>query len=402
MKYCVILGDGMSDYPIERLNGKTPLQVANKPHIDRIAREGRCGMLKSLADEMPTGSAVANLSVMGYDPIECFQGRGVLEAASMGVEIGDSDMAMRCNLICMEDGRIKNHSAGHIGSNEADQLIRHLQKEIGSERFRFHSGVSYRHLFVAEGLNPHLQCFPPHDHPGEEVAHLQIRPDAKEAMETAKILNDLTAQSQKCLKDHPINISRIEQGKDPANSIWLWSPGRRPKMWTYQERFGLNGAVISAVDLIKGIGKYAGFEIVNVEGATGLYDTNYEGKAEACLAALESVDFCYVHVEAPDEAGHAGDLELKIRTIEDLDQRLVRIVLEGLERSQNETVVAVLPDHPTPVELRTHVRDAVPFAIWNPKHPADSVVQYDETSCAQGAFGQIAGDWFIKSVLEVE
>lgn len=399
MKYIIILGDGMSDYPVARLGGKTPLQVARKPHMDRIAREGRCGLFKTIEEDMPTGSEAANLSVLGYNPREVLQGRGVLEAASMGVDIGPEDMGMRCNLICLsDDGRIKNHSAGHISSEESDEILKTLQKEIGAPGLNFYTGVSYRHLFVGKGLDPRLDCAPPHDHPNELAESLLICAKVPEAKSTADLLNDLTRKSWKILKDHPVNQRRRAAGKDLANSIWLWSPGKRPKMWTFQERFGVTGAVISAVDLIRGIGKYAGLEIIKVPGATGLYDTNYEGKADAALAALKQKDFVYVHVEAPDEAGHEGNLELKIRTIEDLDARLVGRILAGINPA--ETVVAVLPDHPTPVEKRIHVRDAVPFAIRGPGQRPDAVERYDEQSCVSGSFGTVRGSTFIQSVFE--
>jgi 2,3-bisphosphoglycerate-independent phosphoglycerate mutase len=346
---------------------------------------------------MPTGSEAANLSVLGYDPRQVLQGRGVLEAASMGVNIGPDDMGMRCNLICLfEDGRIKNHSAGHISSEESDAILQTLQQEIGREGLNFYTGVSYRHLFVGRGLDPRLDCTPPHDHPNEPAEPLLIRAKVSEAQPTADLLNDLTRCSWRILKEHPVNQRRRAAGKDAANSIWLWSPGKRPKMWTFQERFGVTGAVISAVDLIRGIGVYAGLEIIKVPGATGLWNTNYEGKADATLAALTRSDFVYVHVEAPDEAGHEGDLDLKLRTIEDLDARLVGRILAGVDLAH--TVVAVLPDHPTPVEMRIHVRDAVPVAIRDPRRPADKVTSYSEPACAAGAFGTLHGDDFIRAV----
>ena len=399
MKYIIILGDGMSDYPVARLGGRTPLQVARKPNMDRIAREGRCGLVRTIEDDMPTGSEAANLAVLGYNPREVLQGRGVLEAASMGVDIREGDMAMRCNLICLsDDGRIKNHSAGHISSEESDEMLKTLQGELGSDDLHFYTGVSYRHLLVGRGLDPRLDCSPPHDHPGEMAEQLLIRPQVPAAQATADRLNDLTRRSWTILKDHPVNQRRRAAGKDPGNSIWLWSAGRRPKMWTFADRFGLTGAVISAVDLIRGIGVYAGLEVLKVPGATGLYDTNYEGKADACLAAIERHDFCYVHVEAPDEAGHDGNLDLKIRTIEDLDRRLVGRLLAGLEQRGLPAVVAVLPDHPTPVEKRIHVRDAVPVAIRDPRQAPDAVSVYDEQSCAQGGLGTLRGDEFIRTV----
>jgi 2,3-bisphosphoglycerate-independent phosphoglycerate mutase len=398
MKHIIILGDGMSDYPVERLDNRTPLEVASKPNIDYIANYGRCGMFRTLEDDLATGSAVANLSVLGYNPRECFQGRGVLEAASIGVDIGGGDMAMRCNLICIMDGKIKNHSAGHISTEEADEIIRSLQAELGSDIINFHTGVSYRHLFVGHGLDSALECFPPHDHPGEVAEDLMIQAQGTQAQDTANLLNDLTRRSWDILKDHPVNQKRREEGKDEASSVWFWSPGYRPTMWTFKEQFGVRGAVISAVDLIRGIGVYAGLEVIKVEGATGLFDTNYEGKADACLEALERVDFVYVHVEAPDEAGHEGDLDLKIKTIEDLDKRLVSRVLSGLEERKIEAVIGVLPDHATPVDLKIHVRDPVPFAILDPRKEPDDVKRYDEVSCAEGSMGMIAGDSFIRAI----
>jgi 2,3-bisphosphoglycerate-independent phosphoglycerate mutase len=399
MKYIIILGDGMADDPIERLGGRTPLQAARKPNMDRIACEGRCGLLQSIPEGMSPGSEVANLGVMGYDVAAVYQGRGVLEAAAMGVEVGPDEIAMRCNLICAENGRIKNHSAGHISSEEAAELLKAMQA-IAPEKLRFHPGVSYRHVFIGHGLEPDLICAPPHDHPDEPLEDLMIKPAVEAARPTAELLNDLTRRSWDILRDHPVNRRRREAGKDPATSIWLWSPGRRPSMWTYKERFGVSGAVISAVDLIRGLGVYAGLETIRVKGATGLYDTNYEGKADAAIEALSRHDFVYVHVEAPDEAGHEGDLELKIRTIEDLDARLVGRLLAALEKKGILAVIAVLPDHPTPVEKRIHVRAPVPFAIRDPRRAPDTVEVYDETACAAGELDLLEGDQFIRAVLE--
>jgi 2,3-bisphosphoglycerate-independent phosphoglycerate mutase len=323
----------------------------------------------------------------------------VLEAASMGAAIADDAIAMRMNLICIDGGKIRNHSAGHISTAEADELIGVLQRELGGDGVSFHTGVSYRHLLVGRGLDPDLECAAPHDHPGEAIEPLMIRARGDAARATAERLNALTRRSWALLGDHPVNVARREAGKDAANSIWLWSPGRRPRMATFEERFGVTGAVISAVDLIRGIGVYAGLEPLHVEGATGLWDTNYEGKADACLEALERVDFVFVHVEAPDEAGHEGNLELKVRTIEDLDARLIGRVTAGLEKKGIEARLAVLPDHPTPVEKRVHTRAAVPFAMMGPGIEADAVEQYDEASCAAGGFGELRGDGFICAAL---
>lgn len=396
MKYVIFLGDGMADLPHEKLGGKTALQVAKKPHLDMIARKGRCGLFRTLHEDMEAGSDTAHLSVLGYDPHKVSQGRAVLEAASMGVDIPDGAIGMRCNLITTKDGVIVNHSAGHISSEESDELLRAIQAEADPAVMRFHTGVSYRHLFVGRGLDHRLVCSPPHNHPGEAVEDHLIRPAVEAAGATAKILNDLTRRSWGIFENHPVNKKRRDAGKDPATSIWLWSPGVRPKMWTYPERFGISGSVISAVDLIHGIGVYAGLDKVTVEGATGLWNTNFEGKADACLKVLEEKDFCFLHVEGPDEAGHEGDIDLKVRCIEDFDRRCVGRVIEGLEKRGIRAVMATLPDHATPAALRVHTRDPIPFAIWHPDVEGDGVTIYDEESCAQGSYGTIEGDTFIR------
>jgi 2,3-bisphosphoglycerate-independent phosphoglycerate mutase len=415
VKYVIFLADGAADLPIPELGNKTPLQAANKPAIDRIARLGRCGSFVTVDDDMPPGSEVANLTVLGYDPRECYQGRGVIEAASMGVQLNDTDIAMRCNLICIADCRIKNHSAGHISTKEAHELIRHVDRYLGGDDVHFFPGISYRHLLVLssgdpstlEPLNPRtlepisvdFECFPPHDHVGELVEDLMIVPKSDEAKPTVDRLNDLIRCSWEMLSQHAVNQARVKAGKDPANSIWLWSQGRKPKMKTLKEQYGITGAVISAVDLIKGLGVYAGLDVIDVPGATGLIDTNYEGKADACLAALEDHDFVFVHVEASDEAGHAKDLKQKILAIEYLDSRLVARVMKGIEEKGVEATVAVLPDHLTPVARGNHVHGPVPVAILNPRLAPDSVQTYDEAACASGALGLLRGDQFIRTVL---
>jgi len=401
MKYVVILGDGMADFPVKELDGKTPLMVAKKPHMDRIARLGRSGVFTTVEEGMEPGSEVANLSVLGYDPRKAHQGRGVLEAASMGIDLAPTDVAMRANLICVEKEKIKNHSAGHISTEEAAELIRALSEELDEiPGIRLYPGVSYRHLLVLSGNRPtDLQCFPPHDHVGRSMSERAVIAKTKEAIDTALLLNLLVTHSRTILQDHPVNQARIKAGKDPANCLWPWSPGRKPDMPTLKELYGITGSVISAVDLIQGLGKYAGLDIVKVPGATGLSDTNYEGKAQAALDALDRGDFVYVHVEASDEAGHSRDLGLKIRCIEYLDERLVRPILEGIEKKGIEAVVAVLPDHPTPVELGTHVRGEVPVAIWDPRLPPDQVEQYDEVSARNGGLGHLKGADFMKALL---
>lgn len=398
MKYIIILGDGMADYPVKKLGGKTPLMVAKKPAMDRIAWEGRCGQFVTVEADMPPGSEVANLTVLGYDPHKCYQGRGVLEAASQGVALKPSDIAMRCNLINVFDGRIKNHCAGHISTEEGRALIAEVQARLGNPIVHFHPGISYRHLLVLNQGSSELDCSPPHDHVGRPISEVMIKARTPAANLTADLLNELIVRSHQILHQHPVNQARIKAGKDAANYIWPWSPGRRPVMATLKERYGITGAVISAVDLIKGTGIYAGMDVIQVPGATGLWDTNYEGKADACIAALADHDFVYCHVEAADEAGHSKDLDLKIKAIEDLDQRLVARVLNALEDRGVQAVVSILPDHPTPVEYGNHVKDAVPVAIWDPRKPGDNVTVFDELSVREGALGIMHGSQFMDTV----
>ncbi|MBN2715922.1 MAG: cofactor-independent phosphoglycerate mutase [Deltaproteobacteria bacterium] len=403
MKSIIILGDGMSDHPVAALNGKTPLMVARKPHIDFIAKMGKTGLFATIPEGMSNGSAVANLSVLGYDPRVCFKGRGVLEAASMQVALKPADVAMRCNLLTIDtNGKIKNHSAGHISNAEAHEIIADLQKALGEEDgdtpLRFHPGVSYRHLLVLDEswAVPDVECAPPHDFVGVDAISLYPKAKTANADTTARKLVELHDKARKILENHPVNLKRIAAGKDPANAIWTWSPGTRPHMDTIQTLYGKSGAVISAVDLVQGLGVLAGMEKIVVEGATGLHDTNYEGKAQAALDALARHDVVYVHVEATDEAGHEKNLALKIKCIEYLDERLVKPILEGIQKSGIEATVSILPDHPTPVETGAHDSDPVPFAIWNPREPGDSVERYDEESVRKGGFGLIQGNAFFR------
>ena len=400
MKSIIILGDGMADEPIEALGGKTPMQYADTPYMDKLAEMGVTGRMKTVADGFHPGSEVANMAVLGYDLPTVYEGRGVLEAASIGYDLKPSEMAMRCNLICVEGDILKNHSSGHITTEEADELIRFLNEKLGSDRIHFYTGVSYRHLLVVKGGDKRLDCTPPHDVPLHPFRPLMIKPEAPEAQETADLLNNLILQSQEILKDPPVNLQRIAAGKDPANSIWPWSPGYRPAMQTMQEMYGFKqGSVISAVDLIRGIGVYAGLEVIDVEGATGLYDTNYEGKAHAALEALKTNDFVYLHVEASDEAGHEGDVDLKIRTIENLDKRAIGILFEELQKWDEPVAIAVLPDHPTPCAIRTHTNTPVPFLIYKPGQEPDSVTRFDEFSVLEGKHGILEKDEFIKELL---
>lgn len=400
MKSIIILGDGMADEPIEALGGKTPMQYADTPYMDRLAKLGVTGQLKTVADGFHPGSEVANMAVLGYDLPRVYEGRGVLEAASIGYRLKPGEMAMRCNLICVEGDILKNHSSGHISTEEADKLIRYLNEKLGSERVQFYTGVSYRHLLVIKGGDKRLDCTPPHDVPLHPFRPLLVKPEIPEAQETADLLNDLILRSQEILKDHPINLARMAAGKDPANSIWPWSPGYRPAMQTMQEMYGFRkGAVISAVDLIRGIGVYAGLEVINVEGATGLYDTNYEGKANAALEALKTNDFVYLHVEASDEAGHEGNVDLKVKTIENLDKRAIGIIYKALQKWDEPVAIAVLPDHPTPCAIRTHTNKPIPFLIYKPGQTPDSVTCFDEFSVLHGKYGILEKDEFIKELL---
>lgn len=397
MKHLIILADGSADWACPSLDGKTLYQYANTPNIDRLAAMGRTGMLKTVADGFHPGSEVANSTILGYDQHRVYQGRGVLEAASIGLELDNDDMAMRCNLVCVDGDILKNHSAGHISTEEADELIKYLDKELGSDRVHFYTGVQYRHVLVIKGGNAHINTTPPHDVPLKQWRPLLVKPEDCQATNTALLLNELIVKSQQLLAGHPVNKARAAAGKDMANSIWPWSPGYRPDMQPLSSSYPeiRSGAVITAVDLIRGIGHYAGLRVIDVEGATGLYNTNYEGKTRAALEALRTDDFVYLHIEAPDEAGHEGDIPLKLRTIEDIDRKVVGPILDELSTWDEPVAIGFLPDHPTPCGLRTHTADPVPFIIYKPGNEPDSVTVFDEDSCRQGAYGQMDGIDFL-------
>ena len=391
----------MADWKVKELGDKTLLQYANTPYMDLLAKNGRVGRLKTVADGFHPGSEVANSSILGYDQSKVYEGRGPLEAASIGVELDPDDMAIRCNLICIENGNIKNHSCGRLETEEADVLIKFLQEKLGSERVHFYTGIQYRHLLVIKGGNKHLKCTPPHDVPGQPFMPLLVKPEIPEAKETADLINDLILKSQKLLADHPLNKQRVAEGKDPANSIWPWAGGYRPNMTPLTVTYPQikRGAVITAVDLIRGIGRLAGLRCINVDGATGLFDTNYEGKAQAAIEALKTDDFVYLHVEASDEAGHDGNLKLKLQTIEDLDRRLIGPIYEAVKNFDEPVSIAVLPDHPTPVALRTHTNEPIPFLIYYPGIEADSVQTFDEIAAVDGSYGLFEGDGFINEFM---
>ena len=412
----------MADLPVAKLGGKTLLQYAHKPMMDQLAREGRCGRLVTVPEGFPPGSEVANTAILGYDLNKVYEGRGPLEAASIGYEMAEDDFAIRCNIITIEDDKIITHNGGNLETEDARVLIDYLNETLakpinereGCERVRFITGIQYRHLLVIKGGNKHIICAPPHDHPNEPWRPLLVKPESVvsdsvadtrlSAQQTADLINEMILKSQELLSQHPFNIERAKKGERQANSIWPWSGGYRPSMETLMAQYPQvkSGSVISAVDLIRGIGHYAGLKIVEVKGATGLADTNYEGKAQAALKALENDDFVFVHVEASDEAGHDGDLELKLKTIEYLDQRLIAPIYKEVSTWDEPVCIAVLPDHLTPVEMRIHVGQPVPFLIWYPGIEPDEVKQYDEVSCIEGSYGLLKLGEFMHALMTVD
>jgi len=362
MKYIILQGDGMADYPLEKFGGKTPLEVAATPNMDWLASHGVFGLAHTIPDGFPPGSDVGNMSILGYDPARYHTGRAPLEAASVGVALSPADIAFRCNLVTLdkqENGVVmKDFTAGHITSEEAAEIVRDLNKELGGKGIEFHPGVSYRNLMVWRGGKEKMQTTPPHDITDQKIASYLPEGDG------AELLLDLQRRSQELLAAHPVNRKREEKGERRATSIWLWGQGKAPALPTLKERFGIEGAVISAVDIINGLGVYAGLERIKVPGATGFFDTNYKGKGEYGVAALERKDLIFIHVEAPDEAGHMGDAEKKIKAIEDFDEKVVGTVLRGMEK-RSDWRLLLLPDHPTPTVLKTHVGDPVPFVFFD-------------------------------------
>ena len=411
MKHIIILGDGMADHPVERLGGKTLLQYADTPYMDLLARKGKTGRLMTIPDGFHPGSEVANTSILGYDLNKVYEGRGPLEAASIGYNMSPEDLALRCNLITLSNGIIKNHHGGHLTTEEGTTLIKYLNEKLGNEYIQFIPGIQYRHLLIIKGGSKHIICAPPHDHPNEAWKPLLIKAENENKedgrlspQETANLLNELIIKSQELLTAHPFNLQRKDKQNDIANSIWPWGGGYRPQMRTLSEMFPQvhSGSVISAVDLIRGIGYYAGLEIIKVKGATGLANTNYEGKVEAALKQLREKDFVFLHIEASDEAGHDGDLQLKLQTIGNLDHRAVEPIYNEIKKWDEPVCIAVLPDHPTPVEIRTHVKEPIPFLIWHPGITPDNVTQYDETSCVRGEYGLIYLQEFMHSLMEIK
>ncbi|MBU1906173.1 MAG: cofactor-independent phosphoglycerate mutase [Candidatus Omnitrophica bacterium] len=399
MKYIVLVGDGMADYPIEELGGRTPLEAADTSNMDYIAKEGILGRVKTIPPKMSPASDVANISILGYDPKKFYSGRGPLEAANLGIDLEEEDVAFRCNLITASADKLVDYSAGHISSKEAAIIIKFIDQHLSTNRIRFYPGVSYRHLMLAKrGTDEHLEdliCVPPHDIIGKSISKHLPKGDS------AEILIKLMQESRKILDKHEINQVRVDLKENPANMIWLWGQGKKPSMPSFQKQFGVRGAVISAVDLIKGLGKILGLEVINVPGATGYYDTDYEGKAKAAIKSLEKNDFVYVHVEAPDEASHNGDLREKITAIERFDQLVVGTVLNAFKERRDFRIL-VLPDHATPISLRTHTSDPVFFGMLGEGVDKGTFSNYSEKEAAGAETlfeeGHQLMEYFIKGI----
>ncbi len=379
MKYVVIIGDGMADRPLEELNGKTPMQIALTPNMDRLAREGIVGKIRTIPAGFQPGSDIANLNILGYNPQQFYSGRAPLEAASMGLRMNEDDVAFRCNLVTLKYNKDKtnalmdDYSSGHISTAEARELILAVNEAIGSRDIGFFPGVSYRHIMLWHSGETSIECTPPHDITGKEISNYLPVGRCED------ILRDLMLKSAGVLENHPINKDRVKRGLKPANSIWLWGQGTKLRLPTFKQKYSLDGALVSAVDLMKGLGINAGFEILQVPGITGYLDTNYEGKAEGALRALEKVDIAYIHVEAPDEAGHSGNYKDKIQAIEDIDARIVGNVMKGLA-AFDEYRVLILPDHATPIEIKTHADEPVPFVIFDSRRKRDNAnASFDES-----------------------
>ncbi len=380
MKYVVILGDGMADYGVPALNGKTPLSVANKPFIDYLAERGTLGTTKTVPAGMKPGSDVANLSMLGYNPKESYSGRSPLEAASIGIDLLDTDVTARANLVTLSDEEnftdktMLDYSAGEISTAEASELIEYLAKYFNDEKYSLYSGISYRHCLVVANGKISGDLTPPHDITGKPIK--EYLPTS----ETGKKYLEIMEKSVELLKNHPVNLKRIKEGKNPATSLWFWGEGTKPNLENFEKRFGLKGGMISAVDLLKGIGKLSGMRVISVDGATGNYDTNFSGKAKACIDALNSgIDFVYLHMEAPDECGHHGDLEHKIFSIEQIDGKVVKPIFEWLESSGEPFKMLIAPDHPTPISIMTHTSDPVPYLVYDSRNKVfNEGVKYDE------------------------
>ena len=403
MKYVVFLGDGMADYPNEIFVGKTPLDIAKKPNIDAIAKGGVVGLAKTVDDSLSPGSDVANLSVMGYDPMIYYTGRSPLEALSIGVKLSDSDVTFRANLVTLsgeskyEEKTMVDYSSGEITTEESGELIKYLAENIKYDNINLHKGISYRHLMVWAGGSTNVSLTPPHDISDRKVTEYMPKGDG------ADIILEIMKKSHELLKDHPVNKARIEKGLNPANSLWIWGEGKKPNLDLFSEKYGIKGSMISAVDLLKGIGKGTGMNVVEVEGATGNIDTNFDGKAKAAIEELKSgQDFVYIHVEAPDECGHHGDAKGKVEAIELIDEKIVGPVMEYLKQSGEDYRVLVTPDHPTPLAIKTHARDAVPFAIFDSRTNEGLDLSYCETNAKESGIYLDKGYQLMKYLISGE
>ncbi len=397
MKYIIVLADGMADYPLDELQGRSPLQAARTPNMDRFAREGAGGMLKTIPRGMTPGSDVANLSILGYNPARSYSGRGPLEAASLGIELEADELAFRCNLVTIADNKLVDYSAGHIGTGEGRALIELLEDRLGGQGIKFYPGISYRHILVVkeqllEEGKGRLRTVPPHDITGKSMEG-NLPHGAG-----GRFLTDLITESRLILKDHEINDIRIDLGENPANMIWPWGEGKRPTLELFSKKFNLKGALISAVDLLKGIARLVGLEVIQVPGATGYFDTNYRGKGEAACRALEQNDFIYLHVEAPDEAGHGGNISEKIKAIEEIDEKILG-QFRKIREEYPELRIALLPDHATPVRVRTHTNDPVPFTIWGEGIEPDEMEEFSEKESRRGRFRTRPGFKFMPLLL---
>ena len=384
MKYVVFLGDGMADYPCECFGGKTPLDIAKKPNIDKIAEAGVIGLVKTVDDALSPGSDVANLSVLGYDPLIYYTGRSPLEALSIGVELSDRDVTFRANLVTLSGEENYNektmidYSSGEITTEESGALIQYLNENMSFENISLYKGISYRHLLVWDGGSTNVKLTPPHDISDRKVTEYMPEGDG------ADILLEIMKKSHELLKEHPINKDRVARGLNPANSLWIWGEGRRPKLDLFIDKYGVKGSMISAVDLLKGIGKGTGMNVVEVDGATGNIDTNFDGKANAAINELKKgQEFVYIHVEAPDECGHHGDSEGKVKSIELIDEKIVGPVMEYLKNCGEDYRVLVAPDHPTPIAKKTHVKDPIPFAIYDSRHNDGMELSYNEKNAKE-------------------
>jgi len=403
LKAIIVVGDGMADLPVDELDNKTPLQVSDHPNMDWIAKNSLCGISRNVPVGMDPESSVANLSILGYDPLKYYTGRAPLEAGALGIKLSPEDLVFRCNLVTVENEILVDYSAGHISDEEARSLIVSLNAHLGIKgEIEFYSGVGYRNLLVLHGeqFSDDVRCFPPHDFQGNRISDLMVKPLSKEAVFTANLLIDLILKSKKILENHPVNLRRIKLGKKPANMIWVWGCGRRPNLPSFTSLFGIKGAVITAVSLIKGIGFYAGLKVIEVPGATGYYDTNYEGKADYALKGLEEgYDLVYIHVEAPDEASHEGNVEMKIKSIEDLDKRLIGRILDKIHSISEDFILLVLPDHPTSLKLRKHLPDPVPFALYNSCKRVKGSDRFDEVTMGNSAKLLVKGNQLMRFLI---